>query len=262
MPEPDARADLALLVEAAHSAGAIAMRFWRNDPASWDKGGGAGPVSEADLAVNDHLEQVLRGARPDYGWLSEESPLDPDRHAARRVFILDPIDGTRAFLDRQDAFAHSLAVAEDGRITAAVVYLPARGTLYAASAEGPATRDGQPIAVSGRSGADGATVLAGRAALAPEHWKEGRLPPVERAFRPSLAWRLALVAEGRFDAMLSVRPTWEWDIAAGSLIVARAGGTVSDRAGRPIRFNSPGAASDGILAGSPGVWSALIAALA
>ncbi len=254
--------DLDLLTQAAQEAGEIARRFWRRAPRAWDKGEGAGPVSEADLAINAHLEQRLRGARAEYGWLSEESPMDAARLAADRVFIIDPIDGTRAFLDGQDAFAHSLAVAEAGRVVAAVVYLPMREVLYAAQAGGPARCNDAPIAVSARTDLTGASVLAPKPALAPENWRGRLAPAVERVFRPSLAWRLALVAEGAFDAMLTLRPAWEWDIAAGALIAECAGARVSDRHGRTIRFNSPGAASDGVIAAPPALWASLSGGLA
>ena len=101
----DLAADLALLVDAAHEAGAIALRYFKRDPQTWDKGDGAGPVTEADLAVNSMLEGRLRRARPDYGWLSEETPDSTDRLSARRCFIVDPIDGTRAFIEGQDSFS-------------------------------------------------------------------------------------------------------------------------------------------------------------
>ena len=103
--------DLSLLERAAREAGEIALRYWRRDPQVWDKADGAGPVTEADLAVNAHLEQMLRAARPDYGWLSEESPDDPARLAAGHCFVIDPIDGTRAFIDGLAGFSHSLAIA-------------------------------------------------------------------------------------------------------------------------------------------------------
>ena len=152
MPAPDpARQDaedLRLLERAAAEAGQIAMRFWRQRPQSWDKGDGAGPVSEADLAVNDHLATVLRGARPGYGWLSEESEQEPSRLDAEKVFIIDPIDGTRAFIDGQEGFSHSLAIATGDRITAAVVHLPVSARTYGASAAGPALLNGAAIAPS------------------------------------------------------------------------------------------------------------------
>jgi myo-inositol-1(or 4)-monophosphatase len=249
LPAPED--DLHLLEEAARQVGPIAMRFWRRDPQIWDKADNAGPVTEADLAVNAHLEGFLRAARPDYGWLSEESEADPSRLDAKNCFIIDPIDGTRAFIDGQEGFSHSLAIATDGRITAAAVYLPARDMLYTAHAEGPALLNGAPIAVSTRSQMQDATVLTYRAATEPQHWAGGRVPGFRREFRPSLAWRLCLVAEGRFDAALSLRAAWEWDIAAGTLIAARAGAATTDRQGKPLSFNSPRAATDGMIVAGP-----------
>lgn len=238
------------------------MRFWRHDPESWDKGGGAGPVSEADLAVNAHLEQVLQTARPDYGWLSEESEADLSRLDARHCFIIDPIDGTRAFIDGQNSFSHSLAIATDDRITAAVVYLPARDLIYSAHADGPAMLNDQPITVGTRDRIKGATVLTYRAVSEPGNWKSGRAPGFQREFRPSLAWRLCLVAEGRFDAALSLRSAWEWDIAAGALIAERAGAIVTDRRDKPLRFNGPRAALDGLVIANTSLHRQMIAALA
>uniref|UniRef100_UPI003ADDC3C5 3'(2'),5'-bisphosphate nucleotidase CysQ n=1 Tax=Paracoccus sp. T5 TaxID=3402161 RepID=UPI003ADDC3C5 len=253
-------ADLHLLAEAAAEAGRIAMRFWRRDPVTWDKDDGAGPVTEADLAVNDALQARLMGARPDYGWLSEESEADPSRQDARRCFIIDPIDGTRAFIDGQDGFSHSLAVAEGERIIAAVVHLPVLDLTYTAFAEGPALLNGRPIAPTDRDIA-GARVLTYRAVSELHHWR-GPAPAFRREFRSSLAWRLCLAAEGRFDAALSLRAAWEWDIAAGSLIAERAGAQVSDRRGHPMRFNSTRAQVDGLVVAGPRLHRQMLDALA
>lgn len=262
--------DLALLVEAAREAGGIARSFWRRQPRVWEKEAGAGPVTEADLAVNDALHARLTAGRPDYGWLSEESPDDSARLTAPRCFILDPIDGTRAFVDGQEGFSHALAVVEAGRVIAGVVYLPVSDRLYAATADGPATLDGRvigPAAQSGEPGLDGArldgaTVLTARTNLDPVHWRGGQVPALQRVFRPSLAWRLCLVAEGRFDAALSLRPAWEWDIAAGALIAARAGCAVTDQAGRPLAFNRPVPRVPGLLVAPPTLHRAVLARLA
>ncbi|WP_295042363.1 3'(2'),5'-bisphosphate nucleotidase CysQ [uncultured Paracoccus sp.] len=259
MPGPEA--DLALLLRAAQVAGPIAMSFWGAAPKAWDKPGDAGPVTEADLAVNDALHALLTGERPDYGWLSEESEADAARLDARRCFIIDPIDGTRAFIAGQQGFAHSLAVAEGCRIIAAVVHLPAMNLTFTAHADGPALLNGQPIRPKD-AGIRGARVLTYKAATDPEHWKNGLTPPFHREFRPSLAWRLCLVAEGRFDAALSLRGVWEWDIAAGSLIAERAGARATDRHGQPMRFNSPRAMVDGMIVAGPGLHGELQAGLA
>lgn len=254
--------DLDLLIEAARAAGDIARRYWRRRPETWEKPGGAGPVSEADLAVNAMLHAELGAARPGYGWLSEETPDDAARLGRGRSFIVDPIDGTRAFIEGDESFAHSLAVAEAGRIIAAVVYLPAKDALYAATETGEATLNGRPIRVSARTETARATLLASRPNLQPEHWKGGTPPPFRREFRASLAWRLCLVAEGRFDAMLSLRPTWEWDIAAGDLIARRAGARVTDRAGRNIAYNAAEPRAQGIIAAPEPLWQAIRGALA
>jgi myo-inositol-1(or 4)-monophosphatase len=242
--------DLALLTDAAREAGRIALRYWRRNPQVWDKGGEHGPVTEADLAVNDLLKDRLLAARPGYGWLSEETPDDPARLDHECVFIIDPIDGTRAFVAGEETFAHSLAVARLGRITAGVVFLPALDRIYAASESSDPLKDGQPIAASGRDRLEGAHVLTTKANLAPEKWPGG-VPEIERHFRASLAYRLCLAAEGRFDGMLTLRDAWEWDIAAGSLIATKAGAIVTDRHGAELRFNSATALSQGVLALPP-----------
>lgn len=242
--------DLALLTEAAQQAGRIALGHWKRNPQVWDKGGEYGPVTEADLAVNNMLHATLLTARPDYGWLSEETPDTPARLSAERTFIIDPIDGTRAFIAGEETFAHSLAVATRGKITAAVVYLPAIDRLYTASTTAAPLCDGQPIAASTRADLTGADILTTKTTLDPAKWPGG-VPDVHRSFRASLAYRLCLAAEGRHDGMLTLRDTWEWDIAAGSLIAERAGCVVTDQRGNPLGFNTANAKAAGVLALPP-----------
>lgn len=245
---------------AAQEAGRIALRFWKRDPESWDKGDGAGPVTEADLAVNRMLQADLCAARPGYGWLSEETEDSAARGGADRLFIVDPIDGTRAFIAGEEHFAHSLAVAVRGRVVAGVVYLPAIDRLYAAVEGGDATVNGVPLRASDRATMEGASILSTKANFLPEQWPGG-VPDLKRSFRSSLAYRLCLVAEGRYDGMLTLRESWEWDIAAGSLMADRAGAAVSDRAGAALRFNTPLARNAGVVAAAPAVHRALIARL-
>lgn len=258
MPE----ADLDLLIAAAREAGRISRGYCGATAQKWEKPGDAGPVTEADLAVNRMLEEHLRNARPDYGWLSEESADTAERLTCERVFIVDPLDGTRNFIDGGKAWAHALAVVEQGRAVAGVVYLPLLERLYAAELGGGATLNGAPITVSDAQTLAGATLLAARPALHAEHWKDAIVPEVERVYRPSLAYRLSLVAEGRFDAMLTLRDSWEWDIAAGAAILSEAGATVTDRHGAPLRFNNPIPLVAGVVAGAPAVQTALQGALA
>ncbi len=251
--------DLALLTEAARSAGEIAMRFFRRDPRVWEKPG-EGPVTEADIAVNDMLLDLLRGARPSYGWLSEESPDTDERLDCEHLFLIDPIDGTSAFIAGDSSFSHSLAIARNGVVTAAVVYLPAKDRLYAAYEDGPATCNDVPIRCSSKEGIRDATLLTPKANMAPELWN-GPVPEVTRHFRASVAYRLSLVAEGAFDGMLSLRQAWEWDIAAGALIAARAGATVTNRVGDALHFNAETPRSNGVLVAAPGFHSELLARL-
>ncbi len=252
--------ELALLTHAARAAGDIALRFWRKSPQVWEKPGGQGPVTEADLAVNTMLRGTLRAARPDYGWLSEEDTDTTARLTTRRQFIIDPIDGTRAFMAGEETFAHSLAIAENGQVIAGVVYLPALDRLYTATATGPALKDGEPIHASTRTMVEGATLLTTPQNLAPVHWPGG-VPDIKRSFRTSLAYRLCLAAEGRHDGMLTLRDAWEWDIAAGALIASRAGATVTDRHNNPLHFNTPDAKRPGVLAAAPGLHVALMSRL-
>ncbi len=260
MPGPEIGNDLALLTAAAREAGRIAMRFWRHELKVWDKGGEHGPVSEADLAVNTMLKARLMGARPGYGWLSEESPDDAERLALDRVFIIDPIDGTRAFIAGEDNFAVSLAVAERGQVIAGVVLLPAKNRLYSARIDTAAMCDDVPIRASNRVVLDGADILATKANMQPEFWPGG-VPDLKRSFRTSLAYRMCLAAEGRHDGMLTFRDAWEWDIAAGALICARAGATVTDRHGMPLRFNSAPPQTPGVIATSPALHQAILSRL-
>ncbi len=256
MPGPD---DLALLVSAAQEAGEIATRHFGKGPKSWDKGSGQGPVSAADLEIDAMLRTRLRTARPGYGWLSEESARVPAADSAARGFVVDPIDGTRAFLDGQTGFSHALAVVEQGVPVAAVVYLPLKDMLYTAALGQGAHLNGVSIATSACAcaAAQGAEVLVARPQLAKELWPGG-VPQVARHFRPSLAWRMALVAEGQFDAMLTLRPTWHWDIAAGALLVTEAGGVVSDGTGGPLRFDTVTPQAGGVIAAGPALHAELV----
>lgn len=252
MPE----SDLDLLIAAARRAGKVACPFWRQSPEVWEKSGGAGPVSEADLKVDDMLRETLLSARPNYGWLSEESDDAEARASNHAVFVIDPIDGTRAFIAGENSWSHSLAIAKDGKITDAVVFLPAQDKLYSASLGGGAYLNGQPIRCSETANLSGASVLAGRYNFDPKRWPGG-LPEFKRHFRPSLAYRLALVAEGRFDAMLALSPTWEWDVAAGSLIASEAGAKVTDNRFQALTFNNPSPKLPGIVAAGPKVYEGI-----
>ncbi|WP_338068399.1 3'(2'),5'-bisphosphate nucleotidase CysQ [Alexandriicola marinus] len=245
--------DLDLVVSAVREAGKLALQHQARPINVTEKPDGAGPVTEADMAVDELLKQRLLDSRPDHGWLSEETPDNTDRLGPSRTFIVDPIDGTRSFIAGSKDWAHSVAIVEDGRAVVGVVYLPARDALYAAEAGQGATLNGDPLIIGDAPAIGCARVLTTKPSLAPEHWHGNAPPPFERHFRSSLAWRLCLVAEGAFDAMLTLRPAWEWDIAAGALIAAEAGAKVTDRAGAALTFNKSWPQSDGVLVAQSGL---------
>ena len=242
MPETD----LELLIEASQEAAQIALHHWKSDQKIIEKPDGAGPVSEGDLAVDAYLHKTLRAARPDYGWLSEETTDTAHRLDKKRVFIVDPIDGTRSYIAGERTWALSIAVVEEGQPIAGVVHLPARDKLYSAAHGTGAFLNANPITTSQRAQPVGGTILAPKSNLNPDHWPGG-VPDMSKHFRPSLAYRLSLIAEGRFDAMLTLRDTWEWDIAAGALIASEAGATVTEARGKPLVFNGLRAKTSGVL---------------
>lgn len=258
MPVAD---DLTLLIDAAREAGRIATGYSGKHAQRWDKPDGAGPVTEADLAVNAMLETRLQAARPGYGWLSEETEDNARRLGRDRVFIIDPIDGTRSFVEGSNIWAHALAIAEQGITTTAVIYLPLLDLMYVATTGQGATLNGAPITPSSPASLMAADILAARPNMDAEHWTNGNVPGFQRSYRPSLAYRMALVAEGRFDGMLTLRPSWEWDIAAGDLILREAGAICTDRTGAALRFNNPHPKVDGVIAAGGLVHDQLSTAL-
>jgi myo-inositol-1(or 4)-monophosphatase len=232
------------------------------------------PLTAADLEADRVLEAELLGGRPGYGWLSEETADRPDRLAAERVWIVDPIDGTRSFIAGRPEFAISVGLAEAGRAVVGVVLNPATGEIFwavngggaylARLAQAPAGQgrvvplDQLPdpptrLAVTRRSLAEEVTIFASRSEIAAgefEPWGGGagvagrwRIEPVG-----STAYKLARIAAGAGDIFLSRGPKSEWDLCAGALIVEEAGGRATDLHGAPLRYNRPDPRVRGILA--------------
>lgn len=220
-------ADLELVRDAAREAGELAMRYFRRDPQVWMKAGNS-PVTEGDLAVDRLLRDRLSAARPDYGWLSEETADSPKRLSAARTFVVDPIDGTRGFIAGSDEWCVSVAVVEAGRPVAGVLDCPVKKEVYAARAGGGAVCNGKAIAV--REPADEPRV-GGPKALIEAMPEPSRRHFVSVSYIPSLAYRLALVAAGRIDATFIKASSHDWDLAAADLILAEAGGMILDRQG-------------------------------
>lgn len=249
--------DLELVVRTLRQAGAIAMRYFRNSVTTWKKEDGT-PVSDADVAVNDHLQQALLAARPDYGWLSEETADDSTRTSRRRAWVVDPIDGTRAFLDGVAHFCHSVAVVEDGRPVAAALYNPVADELYAAAKDSGAMLNGQPIRVSDCAEIAGCRMAAFAPMFKHPAWPEP-WPDMQIVQRDSVAYRLAMVASGEVDAALGLNSKQDWDLAAADLIVHEAGGLFTTHDGRPMRYNTDTTTQRSFVGAGPALHRALFA---
>ncbi|MCB9993270.1 MAG: 3'(2'),5'-bisphosphate nucleotidase CysQ [Hyphomicrobiaceae bacterium] len=231
MTDDELDADLALLRAAAVSAGIMAMGYFRRDIKSWTKEN-ASPVSEADMLVDEFLGETLLTARPDYGWLSEETVDDFDRLSRKRVFIVDPIDGTRGFLRGDDAWTVVLSVVEDGRPKVGVVYAPARDELFEARLGGGAFLNSALLKTRQHQG-DKLVIPAPSAVL--KQLGDLGLDYVHGPVLPSLAYRLLQVATGVFDLALARRGAQDWDIAASDIILEECGIALEDVcAGLPI----------------------------
>lgn len=216
--------DLKLLKSAAVHAGIIALGFFRTELKTWTKNA-TSPVSEADIAVDRFLANALRGARPDYGWLSEESVDSQERLSHRRVFVVDPVDGTRGFIKGEDSWTISLAVVEDGRPVAGVVYAPVRDETYVAGKGLGATCNGAPIMAMRHPGRE--RLIPAPAAVHHELNALG-LDYEKGPLYPSLAYRLVQVAAGRLAASVARRGAQDWDIAGADIILSEAGARFED----------------------------------
>lgn len=225
--------DLELLRSAAVAAGIIASSFFRRPVKSWDKENSS-PVSEADILVDRYLANALLNARPDYGWLSEETADNPSRLDCERVFVVDPIDGTRGFLRGEDSWTVCLAVVENGAPVAGVVYAPVRDELYDAVKGQGARLNGRPIQRSRRAGAPPIIPAAG---AVHQEMQAAGLNYTRGPYFPSLAYRLVQVATGALDAVACRRGSQDWDIAAATLILDECGVDIADVCAGFPQFN-------------------------
>jgi len=230
-----ASTDLELLASVGAEAGALALTFFRRNPTTWVKANDS-PVSDADIAVDRLLSDRLRAARPEYGWLSEETADDSSRRGAKPVFIVDPIDGTREFLAGRNGWCVSLAVVQNGRPIAAALVAPALHETFLAGFGSGATLNGERIAVNKRHDLVGATLAGPRRYL--RGVAEAGLVDVRAVrFVGSLAYRLALVADGRADVAAAREGSRDWDLAAADLLVHEAGGVLTDLEGLAVRYD-------------------------
>jgi myo-inositol-1(or 4)-monophosphatase len=226
--------DAALLTDTVREAGALGLSLFRTELKNWTKGASS-PVSEADIAVNDLLENRLRSATPDYGWLSEESADDEQRLGKHLVWIVDPIDGTRGYLAGREDWCVSVALVEDASPLLAAVFAPASDEFFFAVRGQGAARNDVPVYATPGTELDFSRVA-------------GPKPLVERLSRPSgeiilhprigsLALRLCRVAQGSLDAAFAGGQSRDWDLAAANLIVQEANGNMTALTGDTISYN-------------------------
>jgi myo-inositol-1(or 4)-monophosphatase len=236
-PAPTLEEDYALLKKGAREAGQLALTYFRK-PITVKRKIDGSEVSEADLAVDVALKLALHVPRPDYGWLSEEREDDPERLKSSRVWTVDPIDGTNAFLRQLPEWTVSAALVENGVPVLGAVFNPATGEFFHAMRGKGAFLNDEPIAASDKSTLEGALLIASGGLFKKKIWKEP-WPEVKTKWVNSVAYRLALVASGRADATISLSNKSEWDLAAASLLVEEAGGVVTDHRGGAHHYNRP-----------------------
>jgi myo-inositol-1(or 4)-monophosphatase len=247
--------DYDFALNAVRQAGALAMSLFRKRVKAWRKADGT-PVSDADIAVDKMLRDRLRAERPGYGWVSEES--EATYQGEERFWLVDPIDGTRAFLSGNPSWCISLALIENGISVLGLIHAPAEARTYGAQRLRGARLNGRTISVSPRQTLEGARLIVSASALKPQHWQEP-LPAIERLSLPSLALRLAYVAEGSCEGALALSYKHDWDLAAGDVIIREAKGMMSDLDGAELRYSEHHPPRRGFIAAAPGIHAALMA---
>jgi myo-inositol-1(or 4)-monophosphatase len=239
--------ELELARKAALAAGEILERYFRDRNFTIDQKGKDNPVTNADLEADDKLKKMLRAGFPEYGWLSEETADSTERLQHERVWIVDPLDGTKEFIKGVPEFVVAIGLVEHGNPVLGVTYNPIKHELFFGARGMGCHMDGNVVTVTRTAALERATVLASRSETSRGEWKsyEGRV-----TVKPigSVAYKLALVAAGRADATFTRSPKSEWDIASGAALIIEAGGCITDADGSELRFNKPSVKLRGFVA--------------
>jgi myo-inositol-1(or 4)-monophosphatase len=243
------------------AAGDLALSHFRAGGKHWFKGPGQ-VVTAADIEVDRLLHARLIGAFPDDAWLSEERADDPARLQRRRVWVVDPIDGTRAFADGLPEFAISVALLVDGVPVLGAVINPATGEYFEAERGCGAWQGGVRLRASRHDRLEGARLLSSRTEMRRRNWP-ALMPEADFTDLSSLAYKLALVAAARFDGLISQRASHDWDLAAAQLLIAEAGGVLTAADGAHLVLNQPQPRHPGLVAaGTNALHRALLMRLA
>lgn len=244
------------LGELAREAGEIGLRFFREGAERWTKGDDS-PVTEADIAVDRFLAAELPRLLDGSGWLSEETADTSDRRERRYVWIVDPIDGTRSFIEGRPEWVVSAALVEDGAPILGVVRDPCGEITYSAARGLGATRDGEPMRVADEPGLDGMRVGGQNSLLTPLK----RHGAIAGPWCYALANRLVKVAGGEYDAAVARPNAHDWDIAAAHIILEEAGARLVEFDGSAPTYNQAGTRHGGLIAAAPRRTAAIAAAL-
>ncbi len=250
--------DLALISMAARKAGEIALEYFgaRNDVRNkvWQKHGNS-PVSEADYAVDAYLKKTLLEARPDYGWLSEETEDNTDRLGLQRIFVVDPIDGTRGFLAGRSQWCVSVAIVEDTLPVAGALECPVLDEHFTASLAGGAFLNGSRMPPL--QGSTIGSITGSRKLIETMEARDDNSLSVI-PFIPSLAYRLAMVANRKLDAALARPGAHDWDLAAADIVLREVGGKLTDLDGNKRIYNQPDPRSGSLLASGKAAHGSLM----
>lgn len=247
-------ADRTLLIELLQEAGEIGLSYFKSANKVRYKSGNS-PVSQADEEIDTFLRQSFRDARPDYGWLSEETEDNADRLSRERLVIADPIDGTRGFIDGRDEWCISVAIVENSRPVVAALHCPALGETFITDISETVTTIGTE---STNKSADAKHRVTGSKKLIEVINAQTNSPFEATPFIPSLAYRLAMVSCGRLDGAFARPGASEWDVAAADLLLEKAGCVLSDPSGNPIRYNQSNVKLPGLVAASVGLHGELL----
>ena len=248
--------DHQLMCAAVREAGELAMTFFQNDPKAWDKKKND-PVTEADIALDGLLSDRLQRARPDYGWLSEETEDDDGRLSCDKVWVVDPIDGTRAFIKGKPHFAVCAALVEKGIPVAGAVFNPATDEMFEAVLGQGARLNGTPLLVSAQTKIQHCRMLGPKELFDSPHWRNPW--PEMEIFKPnSIAYRIALVAAGQWDASVTLNPKSDWDIAAADLILREAGGKLTTHDDKRFVYNEKEPIHRNVVAAGPALHHRLM----
>ena len=237
-----------LLCDAVREAGELALHMCKAGVDSWDKTDGT-PVSEADLAVDRLLAARLRDMTPDFGWLSEETTRDDTTQAKANVWVVDPIDGTSAYVGGSSHWCVGACLLSQGRPVAAAAFAPAQDRFYEARLGAGARLNGNVMHVANKSGLDGSRFVAHKSAISQSKWKSP-VPHINCAMTTSLILRHCVVATGEYDGAIAFGKKHDWDLAPGDLIVHEAGGRTLDLDGKRFVYNRTSTRQNGLMAGS------------